>query len=452
MEAFNIEGDGVWSNARRSRMSTPARRFSCGLGVAFALSLATSAYAQVDTSIRSFHVHISDSALTDLRRRVQATRWPDKETVSDHSQGVPLTTLQELARYWATDYDWRRCEAKLNALPQFVTNIDGVDIQFIHVRSKEPNALPIIVTHGWPGSIIEQLKIIEPLTNPTAHGGRADDAFDVVVPSIPGYGFSARPTVVGWNPAHVARAWTVLMKRLGYRRFVAQGGDIGAVVTTSLAEQAPPELLGIHTNFPAVIPANVAKDLGGAPPAGLSADERRMFDQLKAFRTKNGAYAAMMTTRPQTLYGLADSPVALAAWILDHGDGYDQPAAAIISAIAGRTIDDHPAGAVTRDDVLDDITLYWLTNTGISAARLYWESMGTGLSGANVNVPTAVTVFPGEIYLAPRSWTEQAYHKLIYYNRVDKGGHFAAWEQPELFAAEVRVGLRPLRQTAAAQK
>ena len=429
----------------------------CALGLAMCTSLSAFAHAQVgaavtDTSIRTFRVHISDTALTDLRRRIQTTRWPDKETVANESQGVQLAMLQELARYWATGYDWRKLEARLNALPMFMTNIDGVDIHFIHVRSKNPNALPIIVTHGWPGSIVEQLKIIDPLTNPAAHGGRAEDAFDVVIPSLPGYGFSGRPTTTGWDPAHVARAWVVLMKRLGYTRFAAQGGDIGAVVTTAMGEQAAPELVAIHTNFPAVIPVDVARQLGGPPPADLSADERQMFLQLQAFRSKNGAYAAMMTTRPQTLYGLADSPVALAAWILDHGDGYGQPAAAIVSAISGRTIDDHPAGAVTRDDVLDDITLYWLTNTGISAARLYWESMGTGLNAANVSIPTAVTVFPGEIYLAPRSWTERAYHKLIYYNRVDKGGHFAAWEQPELFASEVRAGLRSVRQVAVGKK
>ena len=418
-------------------------------------TLSTSGQAQVargDTSIRPFTVHIPDAALTDLRRRIQMTRWPDKETIADESQGVPLVMLQELAGYWATGYDWRKLEARLNALPQFMTNIDGVDIHFIHVRSRTANALPVIVTHGWPGSIIEQLKIIDPLTNPAAHGGRAEDAFDVVIPSIPGYGFSGKPTTSGWDPAHVARAWAVLMTRLGYTRYAAQGGDIGAVVTTAMGQQAPPGLVAIHTNFPAVLPADVAKQIGGAPPPDLSPDEKRMFLQFQAFRAKNGAYAAMMTTRPQTLYGLSDSPVQLAAWMLDHGDGYGQPAAAIVSAISGQTIDGHPAGAVTRDDVLDDITLYWLTNTGISAARLYWESKGTGLGAADVSIPTAVTIFPGEIYLAPRSWTERAYHKLIYYNQVDKGGHFAAWEQPELFASELRAGLRSVRQGAAGQR
>ena len=421
---------------------------SVAAGTLGLLHLATSLPAQsmTATAIRPFRVNVSQAQLADLKRRTKATRWPDKETVADESQGVPLATLQELARYWATDYDWRRAEAKLNSYPQFVTNIDGLDIHFIQVKSKEKNALPIIITHGWPGSVIEQLKIIEPLTDPTKHGGSASDAFDVVIPSIPGYGFSARPTTTGWDPARVASAWTVLMKRLGYNRFAAQGGDIGAVITTKLGEQAPPELVGIHTNFPAVTPPDIAKALGGPPPDDLSSDERRMFLQLQAFRGMHGAYAAMMTTRPQTLYGLTDSPVALAAWILDHGDGYAQPAAAITSALAGHTVGGHPAGAVTRDDVLDDITLYWLTNTGISAARLYWESKGTALNAANVSIPTAVTIFPGEIYQAPRSWTERAYHKLIYYNTVDKGGHFAAWEQPELFASELRAAFKPLRQ------
>ena len=405
----------------------------------------TKSRTTTDDALRPFKVKVPQAQLNDLKRRIKETRWPDKETVADESQGVPLATLQDLARHWATDYDWRKVEAKLNSYPQFMTNIDGVDIHFIQVKSKERNALPIIITHGWPGSIIEQIKLIEPLTNPTKYGGTAADAFDVVIPSIPGYGFSGRPTTTGWDPAHVARVWAELMKRLGYTRYVAQGGDIGAVVTTALGELAPPGLVAMHTNFPAVIPADVGRQLGGPPPPALSPDEKRMFLQLQMFRTKNGAYAAMMTTRPQTLYGLTDSPVALAAWIIDHGDGWDQPAASITSAIVGHTVNGHPAGAVTRDDVLDDITLYWLTRTGISAARLYWESHGTGLSAANVNIPTAVTIFPGEIYLAPRSWTERAYHKLIYYNQVDKGGHFAAWEQPELFASELRAAFKSLR-------
>ena len=412
-----------------------------------AVATTTTARSRVtnDDAIRPFRVNVPESQLADLKRRIKATRWPDKETVTDETQGVPLSTLQELARYWATDYDWRRVEKKLNSLPMFVTNIDGVDVQFIQVKSKEPNALPVIVTHGWPGSIIEQLKLIDPLTNPTKYGGSTSDAFDVVIPSIPGYGFSGKPTTTGWDPARVARAWAELMNRLGYKRYVAQGGDIGAVVTTALGTLAPPGLIAIHTNFPAVIPADVAAHLGGPAPEGLSPEEKRMFQQLSAFRTMNGAYAAMMTTRPQTLYGLTDSPVALAAWIIDHGDGWDQPAASIQSAVAGHTIADHPAGALTRDDVLDDITLYWLTGTGVSAARLYWESKGRGLGAANVNIPTAVTIFPGEIYLAPKSWTERAYHNLIYYNQVDKGGHYAAWEQPELFASELRKAFKSLR-------
>jgi pimeloyl-ACP methyl ester carboxylesterase len=387
--------------------------------------------------------------LIDLRSRINATRWPEQETVSDESQGVRLAILQDLARYWATDYDWRKIEAKLNALPQFITEIDGLDIHFIHVRSKHDNALPLIVTHGWPGSIIEQLKIIDPLTNPTAYGASASDAFHVVIPSVPGYGFSGKPASSGWGPPRVARAWIELMKRLGYTRFVAQGGDIGALISNAMAEQMPPELLGIHTNFPGTIPPEITRALqSGEAPSGLSADEQRAFDQVKDFRAKHFAYAAMMATRPQTLYGLADSPVGLAAWILDHGDGDAQPAAAITSAVLGRTIDGHSAGTVTRDDVLDDITLYWLTNTAISAARFYWENKGvSALNAVNSSIPTAVSVFPGELYQAPRSWTERAYHKLIHYNRVDKGGHFAAWEQPQLFADEVRTGLRSLRKS-----
>ncbi|MCW2085540.1 UNVERIFIED_ORG: pimeloyl-ACP methyl ester carboxylesterase [Bradyrhizobium japonicum] len=397
--------------------------------------------------IRPFRIDVPEEALIDLRRRINATRWPEQETVADESQGVQLAILRDLARYWATDYDWRKIEVKLNALPQFITEIDGLDIHFIHVRSKHEDALPLIVTHGWPGSIIEQLKIIDPLTNPTAYGASASDAFHVVIPSVPGYGFSGKPTTSGWGPARVARAWVALMKRLGYARFVAQGGDIGALISNAMAEQAPPELLGIHTNFPGTIPPEITKALqSGEAPSGLSADEQHAFDQVKDFRAKHFAYAAMMATRPQTLYGLADSPVGLAAWILDHGDGDAQPAAAITSAVLGRTVNGHPAGAVTRDDVLDDITLYWLTNTAISAARFYWENKGmSALNAVNISIPTAVSIFPGEIYQAPRSWTERAYHKLIHYNKVDKGGHFAAWEQPQLFTQEVRAGFRPLR-------
>jgi pimeloyl-ACP methyl ester carboxylesterase len=328
-----------------------------------------------------------------------------------------------------------------------MTEIDGLDIHFIEVRSKHDNALPLIVTHGWPGSIIEQLKIVGPLTNPIAYGASASDAFHLVIPSIPGYGFSARPATAGWNPARIARAWVVLMTRLGYTRFVAQGGDVGALITNAMAEQAPPELLGMHTNLPGTIPPEIAKAqaCGDPPPAGLSAEESSAYAQSREFKAKHSAYGAMMTTRPQTLYGLADSPIGLAAWILDHGDAYGQPGS-MISAVLGRTIDGHSAGAVTRDDFLDNVTLYWLTNTAISAARLYWENMGKSvLAAVNVSIPAAVTVFPGELYQAPRSWTERAYRKLVYYNRVDKGGHFAAWEQPLLFSEEVRAGFRSLR-------
>jgi pimeloyl-ACP methyl ester carboxylesterase len=405
------------------------------------------ARAATNDAIRPFRVNVPEEALVDLRRRLAATRWPDKETVVDESQGVQLATMQELARYWARDYDWRKCEATLNALPQFMTEIDGLDIHFIHVRSKHENALPLIVTHGWPGSVVEQLKIIDPLTNPTAHGASASDAFHLIIPSIPGYGFSAKPTTPGWDPARTARAWVVLMRRLGYTQFVSQGGDLGAVVSDVMAEQARPELLGIHVNLPATVPPEIAKALqcGDSAPSDLSDDESRAYEQLKVLFAKRRAYALMMGTRPQTLYGLADSPVGLAAWLLDHGDGYGQPAAAIISAVLGRTIDGHSAGDLTRDDVLDDITLYWLTNTGISSARFYWENKFSVYNAVNVAVPAAVSVFPGENYQAPRSWAERAYRKLIYYNKVDKGGHYAAWEQPQLFSEEVRAGFRPLR-------
>ena len=364
--------------------------------------------------------------------------------MTDQSQGVPLATTQELARYWATDYDWRKVEAKLNALPQFTTTIDGLDIHFIHVRSKQKNALPLIINHGWPGSIIEQMKVIDPLTNPTAHGGSATDAFDVVIPSMPGYGFSGKPTSTGWGPERMGRAWAELMKRLGYTRYVAQGGDWGAFVVDQMGLQAPAGLLAIHTNMPATVPADVDKALlaGSPPPSGLSAEERRAYDQL--VRTfKQVEYAKYMAARPQTLYGIADSPVGLAAWLLDHNDADGQPAAAVVSALNRTT---SATGELTRDEILDNITLYWLTNTGVSSSRLYWEYKGGFFNAKGVSVPVAVTVFPGEQYEAPRSWTERAYPKLIYYNKVDKGGHFAAWEQPQLFSEEVRAGFRPVRQ------
>jgi pimeloyl-ACP methyl ester carboxylesterase len=399
------------------------------------------------TTIRPFRVNVPDAELADLRRRISSTRWPEKETVTDESQGLPLATIQELARYWATDYDWRKIEAKLNALPQFITEIDGLDIHFIHVRSRNENALPLIVTHGWPGSIIEQLKIIDPLTNPTAHGGKASDAFHLVIPSLPGFGFSAKPVTTGWGAERTANAWLVLMKRLEYLKFVAQGGDLGAGVCTMMAKHAPPELLGIHTNFPGTIPPDVAKALQCADPApsGMSPDEKTAYEQLAVLFAKRRAYAQMMATRPQALYALADSPVGLAAWLFDHGDGWGQPAAPITSAVLGRTINGHPAGDLTRDDVLDDFSLYWLTNTAVSSARFYWELHLNLYNAANVSIPAAVSVFPGENYQAPRSWTERAYHKLIYYNKVAQGGHYAAWEQPQLFSEELRAGFRPLR-------
>jgi pimeloyl-ACP methyl ester carboxylesterase len=432
---------------RRQLLSTAAM----GIAAAGAASLfpAYPAPAATSDEIHPFHINVPEEDLVDLRRRLAATRWSEKETVTDESQGVPLATLQGLVRYWQTDYDWRKVKARLNALPQFTTEIDGLDIHFIHVRSKHENALPLIVTHGWPGSVIEQLKIIDPLTNPTAYGGGASDAFHLAIPSMPGYGFSGKPTTTGWDPTRIARAWIVLMKRLGYTRFVAQGGDWGSPVSNEMAKLAPPELLGIHVNLPGVVPPEIVKALqsGDPAPSGLSADENHAFEQLKLQFSKRRAYAQIMGTRPQTLSGLADSPAGLAAWLLDHGDGYAQPAASITSAVAGRTIDGHSAGDLTRDDVLDNITLYWLTNTAISSARLYWENKINLYLPANVSIPAAVTVFPGESFQAPRSWAERAYHKLIYFHQADKGGHFAAWEQPQLFAQEVRAAFKPMRKS-----
>jgi pimeloyl-ACP methyl ester carboxylesterase len=396
------------------------------------------------TAIRPFHVDIPDEALDDLRRRIAATQWPEQETVTDDSQGVPLATMQKLARHWATDYDWRRCEAELNALPQFITEIDGLDIHFIHVRSRHEDALPLVVNHGWPGSIIEQLKIIGRLTDPTMHGASADDAFHLVIPSMPGYGFSGKPTGTGWGPERMGRAWAELMRRLGYSRYVAQGGDWGAFVVDQMGLQAPEGLLAIHTNMPATVPADVdrASLAGEPPPSGLSAEERRAYGEL--IRTYGQVeYAHMMAARPQTLYGIADSPVGLAAWLLDHNDADAQPAAAVAQALE-RT--ESATGELTRDEILDNITLYWLTNTGVSASRLYWEYKGGFFNAKGVKLPVAVSVFPSEQYQAPRSWAESAYPNLIYFNAVDKGGHFAAWEQPELFSAEVRAGFRPLRE------
>ncbi|HEY9619151.1 MAG TPA: epoxide hydrolase family protein [Crinalium sp.] len=403
----------------------------------------TDVQAQVlDNAIRPFQVHVPQEAIADLRRRITATRWSDQETVTDQSQGVQLTTMQKLVRYWGTEYDWRKAEATLNALPQFITNIDGLDIHFIHVRSKHPNALPLIITHGWPGSIIEQLKVIGPLTDPTAYGGQPEDAFDLVIPSIPGYGFSGKPTGTGWNPDRIAQIWAELMQRLGYTRYVAQGGDWGSPITSAMARQAPSGLLGIHINLPATIPPDLAPVLasGGPAPTGLSEKERAAFDSLDMFNKKDRAYAVIMGTRPQTIgYGLTDSPVGLAAWLLGH------------PGFARWTSSSDSEKSSTKDEVLDDITLYWLTNSATSSARLYWENGSTGLLNAiaqktnEISLPVAITVFPGEIYQAPETWARRAYCNLIYFHEVDQGGHFAAWEEPQLFSEEIRTAFKSLR-------
>src|SRR3984957_19699505 len=410
-------------------------------------STAMNAVAQpkgsVATAIRPFHVNIPEADLTEMRKRIKATRWPERETVSDQSQGPQLATLQKLARYWETEYDWRKVEGRLNALPNFITEIDGLDIHFIHVRSQHKNALPLIVTHGWPGSVTEQLKIIDPLTNPTAHGAAAADPFALVIPSMPGYGFSGKPITTGWDPAHIARAWVVLMRRLGYTKFVAQGGDWGAIIVDLMATQGHPELLGIHSNMPGVFSADIDKAaLTGAPaPSSLSADEKLAYERVAFVYAKGIGYGYQMGLRPQALYGIADSPGGIAGFFLD----YRRRRLGMIS----RAFDGQPQG-LTRDDVLDNVTLTWLTNTFVSGARLYWEDFASQVSFfgvKGVSIPAAVSVFPEELYPAPKSWSEQAYPKLVHYNKLDKGGHFAAWEQPKFFSEEVRAGFRSLRNT-----
>jgi pimeloyl-ACP methyl ester carboxylesterase len=426
-----------FSPTRRELLATTAA------AAVLSLNSGTFGALAADESIRPFSVNVPQEQLEDLRRRVAATRWPDKETVTDDTQGVQLATVQKLVNYWATDYDWRKMEARLNALPQFITEIDGLDIHFIHVRSRHEKALPVIVTHGWPGSMIEQLKIIEPLTNPTAHGGTESDAFHVVIPSLPGYGFSGKPTAPGWTPVRIAKAWATLMQRLGYTKYVAQGGDWGNAVSELMAVQQPPGLLGIHTNMAATVPADVSKALavGGPPPTGLSPEEKHAWDQLDDFYKNGLGYAIEMNNRPQTLYGIVDSPVGLAAWMLDHDiRSYE---------LIARVFDGKTEG-LTRDDILDNVTLYWLTKTAISSARLYWDNAHFPTGGffdpRGINIPVAVSAFPDEIYQAPQSWAEKAYPKLIHYNKLPKGGHFAAWEQPAAFTAELRTAFRPLRE------
>jgi pimeloyl-ACP methyl ester carboxylesterase len=428
---------------RRTVLAATAAAGAFGLAASATPAAAAPAPRTAENAIRPFRTEIPEEALVDLRRRVAATRWPDKEQVADETQGVRLATMRNLAQYWQTGHDWRKAEARLNAVPNFITEIDGLDIHFIHVPSKHENALPMIVTHGWPGSIIEQMKIIEPLTDPTGHGGSASDAFHLVIPSLPGYGFSGKPMVPGWSPPRIARAWATLMQRLGYTRYVAQGGDWGNAVTENMALQEPPGLLGIHTNMPAAVPADVSKALavGGPPPGGLSPEEKHAWDQLDFFFKEGVGYATEMNNRPQTLYGIVDSPVGLAGWMIDHDARSEEMIARVF---------DGKAEGLSKDDVLDNVTLYWLTNTAISSARLYWDNVHPPTGGffdvRGIKIPVAVSSFPDEIYAAPRSWAEKAYPKLIHYNKLDKGGHFAAWEQPELFVSEMRASFKSLRQ------
>ncbi|WP_377273175.1 epoxide hydrolase family protein [Peterkaempfera sp. SMS 1(5)a] len=427
--------------SRRTFLSLSAAVLAAGAAGAAGRPTEVPAVEDEADGVRPFRADFPEQDLADLRRRIRETRWPDRETVHDRSQGVRLATMRELAAYWASGYNWRRTEARLNSLPQFLTRIDGLDIHFIHVRSRHPNALPMILTHGWPGSVLEFLKVIDPLTNPTAHGGRPEDAFHLVIPSIPGYGFSERPQTTGWGPDRIARAWAVLMERLGYGHYVSQGGDWGAVISDRMALQRPAGLLAIHVNFPATVPPDIARSLscGDPAPAGLAADERAAYDKLATFYRTGSGYSAMMVTRPQTVgYGLSDSPVGLAAWM------YDKFAAWTYSGGA-------PERVLTRDEMLDDITLYWLTGTAVSSARLYWENNANNFNAVSVSLPAAVTVFPGEIYQAPLSWTRRAYHDLVYFNRADSGGHFAAWEVPDIFTDELRAAFRSLRHSPQAQ-